>query len=144
MKTTKTAETKIWVGVARKMFIFTAELYYTVSFFVLDVDSSLSPNCKSTNTGVSRSGVERMLEFGRELFQMSQRLEKEQGANETNQKMLEVSFGETETYPSKVLLPMPLSKTRVTSRCNQLVLSCRIYDPVAMGGLTLLVSRLLL
>lgn len=31
-----------------------------------------------------------MLEFGRELFQMSQRLEKEQGVNETNQKMLEV------------------------------------------------------
>ncbi|XP_001659381.2 ran-binding protein 9 [Aedes aegypti] len=58
----------------------------------MDVDSSLSPNCKSTNTGVSRSGVERMLEFGRELFQMSQRLEKEQGVNETNQKMLEDAF----------------------------------------------------
>lgn len=58
----------------------------------MDVDSSLSPNCKSTNTGVSRSGVERMLEFGRELFQMSQRLEKENGVNETNQKMLEDAF----------------------------------------------------
>lgn len=33
-----------------------------------------------------------MLEFGRELFQMSQRLEKENGANETNRKMLEVSM----------------------------------------------------
>lgn len=31
-----------------------------------------------------------MLEFGRELFQMSQRLEKENGENETNRKMLEV------------------------------------------------------
>lgn len=31
-----------------------------------------------------------MLEFGRELFQLSQRLEKEHGANEANQKMLEV------------------------------------------------------
>lgn len=31
-----------------------------------------------------------MLEFGRELFQMSQRLEKENGANETNRRMLEV------------------------------------------------------
>lgn len=31
-----------------------------------------------------------MLEFGRELSQMSQRLEKENGANETNRKMLEV------------------------------------------------------
>lgn len=33
-----------------------------------------------------------MLEFGRSLFQMSQRLEKENGTNEKNQKMLEVSF----------------------------------------------------
>lgn len=49
-----------------------------------DVDPS--PNRKS-----SKSGVERMLEFGRELFQLSQRLEKENGTNETNQKMLEVS-----------------------------------------------------
>lgn len=32
-----------------------------------------------------------MLEFGRELFQLSQRLEKENGTNEANQKMLEVS-----------------------------------------------------
>lgn len=39
----------------------------------------------------SKSGVERMLEFGRDLFQMSQRLEKDQGPNEANQKMLEVS-----------------------------------------------------
>lgn len=31
-----------------------------------------------------------MLEFGRELFQLSQRLEKEHGTNENNQKMLEV------------------------------------------------------
>lgn len=57
-----------------------------------DVDSSLSPNCKSASALAARSGVERMLEFGRELFQMSQRLEKEQGVNETNQKMLEVSW----------------------------------------------------
>uniref|UniRef100_A0A182SNP4 B30.2/SPRY domain-containing protein n=1 Tax=Anopheles maculatus TaxID=74869 RepID=A0A182SNP4_9DIPT len=56
----------------------------------MDVDSSLSPNCKSTSA-TGKSGVERMLEFGRELFQMSQRLEKEHGVNETNQKMLEVN-----------------------------------------------------
>ncbi|XP_055531855.1 ran-binding protein 9 isoform X1 [Wyeomyia smithii] len=59
----------------------------------MDVDPSLSPNCKSTSAaGAARSGVERMLAFGRELFQMSQRLEKEQGVNETNQKMLEDAF----------------------------------------------------
>uniref|UniRef100_A0A182QSV9 Ran-binding protein 9 n=1 Tax=Anopheles farauti TaxID=69004 RepID=A0A182QSV9_9DIPT len=57
----------------------------------MDVDSSLSPNCKS-NSATAKSGVERMLEFGRELFQMSQRLEKEHGVNETNQKMLEDAF----------------------------------------------------
>lgn len=44
-----------------------------------------------TPNKTSKSGVERMLEFGRELFQLSQRLEKEQGTNEVNQKMLEVS-----------------------------------------------------
>lgn len=54
---------------------------------ILDVDTS--PGC-NTNKNSSKSGVERMLEFGRELFQMSQRLEKENGVNETNQKMLEV------------------------------------------------------
>ncbi|XP_058126226.1 ran-binding protein 9 [Anopheles ziemanni] len=60
----------------------------------MDVDSSLSPNCKSANAAAAttKSGVERMLEFGRELFQMSQRLEKEHGVNETNQKMLEDAF----------------------------------------------------
>ncbi|XP_055626238.1 ran-binding protein 9 [Toxorhynchites rutilus septentrionalis] len=58
----------------------------------MDVDQSQSPNCKANNALVARSGVERMLEFGRELFQMSQRLEKEQGVNETNQKMLEDAF----------------------------------------------------
>ncbi|XP_055325349.1 ran-binding proteins 9/10 homolog isoform X1 [Sitodiplosis mosellana] len=51
------------------------------------VDVDLIPNRKT-----SKSGVERMLEFGRELFQMSQRLEKENGANETNRKMLEDAF----------------------------------------------------
>lgn len=75
--------------------------------------SNLTSNCHSTvtnsngnsNSGLieglkglqhqlgSKSGVERMLEFGRDLFQMSQRLEKDQGPNEENQKMLEVSVG---------------------------------------------------
>lgn len=51
----------------------------------MEVDSS--PNRKTT-----KSGVERMLEFGRELFQMSQRLETENGTDESNQKMLEDAF----------------------------------------------------
>lgn len=65
--------------------------------------SNLTSNCHGVNNGNgttlelqpqhqmgSKSGVERMLEFGRDLFQMSQRLEKDQGPNEANQKMLEV------------------------------------------------------
>lgn len=55
------------------------------SLFAAEIDPL--PNKKS-----NKSGVERMLEFGRELFQMSQRLEKENGANETNRRMLEVSL----------------------------------------------------
>lgn len=54
---------------------------FCVSFS--DVDSS--PNRKT-----AKSGVERMLEFGRELFQMSQRLQTTNGTDESNQKMLEV------------------------------------------------------
>lgn len=61
-------------------------LYFCSLFTcIIKVDVDLIPNRKT-----SKSGVERMLEFGRELFQMSQRLEKENGANETNRKMLEV------------------------------------------------------
>lgn len=52
---------------------------------ILRADVDPVPNRKS-----SKSGVERMLEFGRELFQMGQRLEKENGANDTNRRMLEV------------------------------------------------------
>ncbi|XP_059610165.1 ran-binding proteins 9/10 homolog isoform X1 [Phlebotomus argentipes] len=51
----------------------------------MDVDSAVSNKS-------SKSGVERMLEFGRELSQMSQRLEKDNGPNEGNRKMLEDAF----------------------------------------------------
>lgn len=47
-------------------------------------------NSGSNKTTASKSGVYRILEFGRELFEMSQRLEKENGPNENNQRMLEV------------------------------------------------------
>lgn len=52
-----------------------------------DMEVDTAPTRKS-----SKSGVERMLEFGKELYQMSQRLEKENGENETNRKMLEDAF----------------------------------------------------
>jgi hypothetical protein len=44
------------------------------------------------NNKLIKSGIERMLDFGRDLFQMSQRLEKLHGVNEKNQKMLEDAF----------------------------------------------------
>lgn len=55
--------------------------------FVLFVNVDVDP---VPNRKTSSKGVERMLEFGRELFQLGQRLEKDNEANETNQKMLEV------------------------------------------------------
>lgn len=62
-------------------------IFFVVFIFNSIVDVDPLPNRKS-----SKSGVERMLEFGRELFQMGQRLEKENGANETNRRMLEVCY----------------------------------------------------
>lgn len=58
-------------------------------FFFIFVNLDVDP-VPSRKT--SSKGVERMLEFGRELFQLGQRLEKENEANETNQKMLEVTI----------------------------------------------------
>lgn len=60
------------------------------SQFFIHADVDPVPSSKKS----SKSGVERMLEFGRELFQLSQRLEIEQGTNEANQKMLEVRVAE--------------------------------------------------
>lgn len=53
--------------------------------FLSDVDVPLS-NRKSC----SKPAVEKILEFGRELYNMSQRLKLEQGKNEGNKKMLQV------------------------------------------------------
>ncbi|KAK5648453.1 hypothetical protein RI129_003345 [Pyrocoelia pectoralis] len=50
----------------------------------MDVDTALRKSCKPA--------VERILEFGRELYSMSQRLKIEQGSSEHNEKMLEDAF----------------------------------------------------
>lgn len=63
-------------------------IYYFIDSnfeFVADVDAPLS-NRKSC----SKPAVEKILEFGRELYNMSQRLKLEQGKNEENKKMLQV------------------------------------------------------
>lgn len=49
------------------------------------------PHSKKQLCGGSKPAVERMLEFGRELYNMSQRLRQEQGKSERNKKMLRVS-----------------------------------------------------
>lgn len=53
--------------------------------FITDVDV---PVCRKP---CSKPAVERILEFGRELYSMSQRLKLEHSAAESNEKMLEVS-----------------------------------------------------
>lgn len=71
------------MGKSYYLLLIHLELEYKC-IFCIEIDLEL-PSKRST-----KSGVERMLEFGRELFQLSQRLEKDQGVNEANQKMLEV------------------------------------------------------
>jgi hypothetical protein len=58
-------------------------MYYFCLFADVDV-----PVCRKTCT---KPAVERILEFGRELYSMSQRLTVDKNSSETNQKMLEVS-----------------------------------------------------
>ncbi|KAI5692796.1 hypothetical protein M8J75_001439 [Diaphorina citri] len=53
----------------------------------MDVDPPKRQLC-----GGSKPAIERMLEFGRELYLFSEQLRKEQGKNEENQKMLQDAF----------------------------------------------------
>lgn len=59
----------------------------TSTLLILDVDPPLN---RRQICGGSKSAVERMLEFGRTLYHMSQRLMLEQGKDENNKKMLQV------------------------------------------------------
>nr|CAD7259655.1 unnamed protein product [Timema shepardi] len=58
---------------------------------VEDMDIDL-PVSKRQLCGGSKSAVERMLEFGRELYNMSVHLRQEQGKSENNKKMLQDAF----------------------------------------------------
>lgn len=59
---------------------------------LIDVDEDMDIDETTSKKSSSKSGVERMLEFGKELFLLSQRLEQDSGINENNQKMLEDAF----------------------------------------------------
>jgi hypothetical protein len=48
------------------------------------------PSARRQLCGGSKPAVERMLEFGRELYNMSLHLRQEQGKSENNKKMLQV------------------------------------------------------
>jgi hypothetical protein len=48
------------------------------------------PSARRQLCGGSKPAVERMLEFGRELYNMSLHLRQEQGKSESNKKMLQV------------------------------------------------------
>ncbi|XP_018909069.1 ran-binding protein 9 isoform X2 [Bemisia tabaci] len=63
---------------------------------MMEVDTPNAGNgvnsCKKQLCGGSKPAIERMLEFGRELYNMSLQLRQEQGRNETNKKMLQDAF----------------------------------------------------
>lgn len=59
--------------------------FFVFVFFFLEID--LAPSSKKTS-----SGFERILEFGKELSQMGQQLEKESKMSEQDRQMLEVSL----------------------------------------------------
>lgn len=64
------------------------KLYY----FCLNIEIDQPEYHQTTKKvcGGSKPGVEKMLEFGRELFLLSLQLRQELGRNETNKKMLQV------------------------------------------------------
>jgi len=57
--------------------------------FCVEIDQPEHQTTKKV-CGGSKPGVEKMLEFGRELFLLSKELRKELGRNETNKNMLKV------------------------------------------------------
>lgn len=65
------------------------------SSFSAEVDP---PVGKRQLCGGSKPAIERMLEFGRELYNMSLHLRQEQGNNEANKKMLQVSVLPTSCF----------------------------------------------
>lgn len=60
---------------------------FSLNLFCLDVDPPIG---RKLLCGGSKPAVERMLEFGRQLYNMSLHLRQEQGKDENNKKMLKV------------------------------------------------------
>ncbi|EEB15664.1 Ran-binding protein, putative [Pediculus humanus corporis] len=88
----------------------------------MDVDSSN----KRQVCGGSKPGIERMLEFGRELYNMSVRLGQEQGKDENNKKMLQDAFSLL-AYSNPWNSPVgwqlePLQRETVCSSLNSAIL----------------------
>lgn len=69
------------------IYIWYSRIRDVVLFGVAEVDP---PTSRRQLCGGSKPAVERMLEFGRELYNMSLHLRQEQGKNENNKKMLQV------------------------------------------------------
>lgn len=86
-------KTMKWVGVLIFKTIYRADLHF-VLFQDVDV-----PVCRKS---CGKPAVERILEFGRELHSMNQRLKLEQNFSENNEKMLTVNL--MPTAPVSVLL----------------------------------------
>ena len=64
-------------------------------FHVTEVDP---PTSRRQLCGGSKPAVERMLEFGRDLYNMTLHLRQEQGKNENNKKMLQVNTSCYKTF----------------------------------------------
>jgi len=63
---------------------------YIYIFVYIEIDQPEYHQTTKKVCGGSKPGVEKMLEFGRELFLLSLQLRQELGRNETNKKMLQV------------------------------------------------------
>lgn len=61
-----------------------------INYFCIEIDQPEYYQSSKKVCGGSKPGVEKMLEFGRELFLLSLQLRQDLGRNETNKKMLQV------------------------------------------------------
>jgi hypothetical protein len=75
----------VFIAVLSELLI--CHYHQTAVLYVTEVDP---PSARRQLCGGSRPAVERMLEFGRELYNMSLHLRQEQGKSENNKKMLQV------------------------------------------------------
>lgn len=83
---------KIWVIVCYLIFCYEELKIIFGKYYKNEIAEVDSPANKRQDWSGSKPGIERILEFGKELNSMSVRLSQEQGKNENNKKMLQVKL----------------------------------------------------